>query len=411
MNAGIAAGALVVAACQAACQGEVGTISLGLTTAPGSTLIDGVDRIRVRLTDPPQVVEAARVDGRFQLALEVEATGGPGQLVVEGLDASGRVIATGASPPFAVASLNARIVVYLAPPMSIEPAPVSLPGARSQVAAVALPYGAILAGGRDPGGTVVSDLAVYNAYDHTLTAGLALPAPRAALSIAAGTGSGIYLFGGQDGAGASAGTAWRFDTAALPNGTYAQIADAPALARHAQTMVPIGADRFLVAGAPPLELTAQGVSIVGDVPELGPAGATTRNGAAVFAGAAGIAIARDDSIRVVDASPRPGASVIALPHGDAVVIDETTATRVAADTGTPVAIPNVAAGCAAPSTVSTLRHVVVVCPAQTRIYDATSSAPLASIATGGVALAALTNDQVLLLVNGQLALFTPPSPE
>src|SRR5207244_5019841 len=95
-----------------------------------STVLDGVQRLRVTITDPLTVVEANRGASGFDLALDVDASGGPGTLIVEGFDDGSALIATGASPPFAVAAIDARIVVYMAAPFSIEPSPSPLPAAR-----------------------------------------------------------------------------------------------------------------------------------------------------------------------------------------------------------------------------------------------------------------------------------------
>ncbi|HEX7840361.1 MAG TPA: hypothetical protein VF469_22940, partial [Kofleriaceae bacterium] len=101
-----------------ACTGTTGTIALDLATAPDSHLLDTVQRLRVTITDPHQVVEATRTASGFDLALEVDATATSGGLIVEGFDASGALIACGQSPRFPVAAINAHVVVYMAAPRS-----------------------------------------------------------------------------------------------------------------------------------------------------------------------------------------------------------------------------------------------------------------------------------------------------
>jgi len=54
-----------------ACTGTVGTIDLRLTTAPDSHVLDAVQRLRVTITNPRQVVEAGRSGSGFSIVLEV----------------------------------------------------------------------------------------------------------------------------------------------------------------------------------------------------------------------------------------------------------------------------------------------------------------------------------------------------
>jgi len=72
-----------------ACTGTTGTLQLQLVTAPDSQLLDAVERLRLTITNPRQVVESARTAGGFDLALEVDASDATGALVVEGFDADG----------------------------------------------------------------------------------------------------------------------------------------------------------------------------------------------------------------------------------------------------------------------------------------------------------------------------------
>ena len=52
-----------------ACGGATGTVSVELVTAPGSHVLDAVQRLRLTLSDPPEVVEAMRSGNGFELAL------------------------------------------------------------------------------------------------------------------------------------------------------------------------------------------------------------------------------------------------------------------------------------------------------------------------------------------------------
>ncbi|MEO7733856.1 MAG: hypothetical protein ABIY55_23025, partial [Kofleriaceae bacterium] len=145
-----------------ACSGTTGTVTLELATAPGSHVLDAVDRLRVTLAG--QVIEATRTASGFDLALELDATGAAGALVVEGFDAAGTLVACGQSPRFPISAIDAHVVVYVAAPRSIAVAPAALTAARSDVSASALAFGAVIAGGRDAAGVPSTSIAVYNAY-------------------------------------------------------------------------------------------------------------------------------------------------------------------------------------------------------------------------------------------------------
>ncbi|MBC7976098.1 MAG: hypothetical protein H7138_14085, partial [Myxococcales bacterium] len=105
-------GALALFACLGACTGSVGTVDVGLTTAPGSVLLDRVERLRLTLTGTDQVVEAARTPAGFDLAFELDASEGTGALIVEGFDADGALNASGQSPKFPLTAINARVIIY-----------------------------------------------------------------------------------------------------------------------------------------------------------------------------------------------------------------------------------------------------------------------------------------------------------
>ncbi len=237
-----------------ACAGETGTIQLGLTTAPGSTILDGVQRLRVTLTDPLTIVEAPRTDSGFDLVIDVEARDGAGSLIVEGFDAGDSLIATGSSPPFAVSAINARVVVYIASPLSIAPAPIRLPAARTGVASTPVTFGFVIAGGEGSDGTLTDSIFVYNVFDHTLLAGVAMPAPRAFQAIATGGNNGVYLFGGVGADGAPTGSLWRFDTNAKPNGAFLVQPDLVELARAGASIVTLEPEHYVITGTPPVNL-------------------------------------------------------------------------------------------------------------------------------------------------------------
>jgi hypothetical protein len=418
-----------------ACSGNVGTVNLSLTTAPGSHVLDSVQTLQLTITNPHQVTTASRTSaGGFDIVLDLPANGATGALVVEGLDASGATIAVGQSPPFPFGGINAKVVVYMAAPDSVGPAPVMLAPARSELAAGALGYGAIVAGGRDVTGSASDAVAIYNAFDHSLTVGAALPSPRAGMALGVGAGGIVYLFGGNDPSGSPTASTWRFDTTTPPNGSYTDYGDKSGFARADQLAVPIGNDGFLITGTPPAELDGLAASLTAQatVASLPAAGATTVGSdgviAALFAGSSGVVRYRNGAFDTLSATALSGVTVVALPAGKlAVVCGGTTAQRIDAATGAIEMISNVPAvarsGCAA---AATSRHLVIAggsdASASVEVFDATTLAPIATATltvprTGATAIA-LPNDQVMVVggtddsgaPTGIIELFTPSAP-
>ncbi|MDQ3300520.1 MAG: hypothetical protein M3619_28405, partial [Myxococcota bacterium] len=304
--------AIALAGCPA---GDIGTIELGLTTAPGSPLLDAVTRLRVTLTSPRQVVEADRTERGFVLELDVDATGGFGSLIVEGFDVTGGLIAAGQSPPFAVAALDARIVVYLAAPFTVGAAPPSylMDGreAITNLTAAPLAYGALLVGGRALDGSPSRGVHVYNAYDHGVTAGRDLPAPREGAVIASGARGLVFVFGGTGADGAPTGTSWVFDTTVSPAGAYTELASLPEHARTDELAIQLGPDVFVITGAPPLDLRGGAIAAREDATDLAPSGASlviASTPVALLAARDGrFLLLRGNTLTPLELAPRTGA--------------------------------------------------------------------------------------------------------
>lgn len=417
------------------CAGTTGTVAVELVTAPDSHVLDPVQRLRLTLTQPHQVVEAARGPSGFDLALELDATSTTGALIVEGFDATGALVACGESPPFAFAALNATVKIYVAAPRSIAVAPEPLGAARSGVAGAPLGYGAVLAGGLDgTTGAPSTSIAIYNAYDHSLTEGVSLPAARSGLAIAAGAGSNVYLFGGTGGDGAPTGTLWRFDTAAVPIGLFTPITDQPGFARSGELLVAVDAAHFLITGTPALELqigATTSLTARSEVTGLPAAGAVSggTTPTAVFAGAALVRF-RNDQFDTLTGDGRSDATATTLPDGRIAVLGGTPATADAlaidAAAGTVSTVRDaLSTPRIHPAVATTSRHVVVAggtddtgAPIATAdVLDARTLARLATLPivarSGGFAVA-LPNDQVLLgggaPAAAALELYTPEPP-
>jgi hypothetical protein len=320
----------------AACGGATGTLDVALATAPGSTVLDPVQTLRLTVTSPHRVYEASRDDeGHFRIDVDFDANGQNGALIVDGLDDNGAIIATGQSPPFPIAALNAKVVVYMAAPMSIAEAPNKLK-ARSQLAASPLSYGVVFAGGLDASGGASDQLDIYNTYDHSITPGLAMPQPRSAAAIAI-AGTAVYLFGGADSSTPSD-TLTRFDTNVAPSGSYADLTQSswPAeFARDGQIAVQIDAVHFAISGTPPLELNGADGSLVAypNAATLPPVGTTALPPdqvlSAIFAGDGIVQLRGEDIVDVSGVTTsRTGHAIAGVSDGRVVIIG-------GAESGTP----------------------------------------------------------------------------
>ena len=386
----------------AACNGTVGTLSVTLTTAPGSTLLDSAQTLNLTITNPHQVTTATRGAHGFTIDLQMPATTATGSIIVEALDASGTHIAAGESPPVPFGAVDATIAIYMAVPNTIGAAPTMLAPARSGLGTGQLTYGAVLAGGVDAAGAPSDVIAIYNAFDHSLTGGLALPAARSGVAVGVGANNQVYLFGGSDDAGTPTGTAWRFDTNTAPNGAYTDFGDKAGFARADAALVPLGNDHFLITGNPAAELNGLGGTVAAhtEIASLPAAGAslvgTDGIVTSVFAGDTGIVRYRNATFDTLDTTPRTGAAVVALPTGKLAVVCGPSPVLVDPATGalTPLTI-TAPAGCGA---AATARHLVIAADATAQVFDATTLAPIAQPAL----VAPRTSPNLIALPNGQV---------
>lgn len=415
----------------AACESTTGTVRVELATAPGSTVMDAVSTLRLTLTNPRQVDEVERgSDGSFDLALSFPAAGDFGALVVEGFDTGGTLVATGASPAFSLGPTNARVVIYVAAPLSIAAAPASLGPVRSEVSGVALPYGALFAGGRDASGAVSDAIAIYNVFDHTLAGGVAMPIKRTQVALAASTSGLVYVLGGTGEAGTSVATLLAFNTTVGPAGAWISLGEQPSFARAGELAVPIAGDQFLVTGAPPGELTGGVLTPRTDIATLPAAAAsvTSTDGArtALFAGDGALVLFRDGQFEVISGGVAPPAGkphvgVAAIPATGKYVVTEvgTQAVLVDAATGSLDPHPGVLSVARdAPAVAATDRYVVVAGGGTADILDARTLARVATVPVAprtGAQAFALANGQVLIAggspATDLIELFTPPPPE
>jgi hypothetical protein len=325
----------------------------------------------------------------------------------------------------------------MAPPLSVGAAPLAIAPARSELAIGALPYGALIAGGRLDGGAPSDAVTVYNAFDHSLGAGMPMPAPRTAMSMVVGSGNIAYMFGGSDETNVATADLWRFDTTTPPSGSYLDFGPKEGFARTGEIMLPLGNERYVITGVPAAELSALNgaMEAVDAVASLPPAGATVIANdalpATLFAGPNGAVKLRNGTFTTLDApaAARSDVNVVALPGGKVIVVCGTTdAVRIDAASGmaeTLAGVPSVAkSGCAA---AATQRHLIIAggstgtgVEASVEIFDAATLALLATVPlvvprTNAVALP-LSNEQILIAGGvdaagapvGTLELFTPP---
>jgi hypothetical protein len=432
--------ALLAAVLAAGCEGTVGTVVVDLTTAPGSTVLDPVQRLKLRLTNPPQVEEATRdSDGTFDLTLSFAADGDVGSLIVEGYDNADTLVATGVSPPFTLGPTDARVVIYIAAPLSVAPAPVPSGPPRSGIAGVAMPYGVLFAGGRDAAGVPSDSVTIYNIYDHTLAGGLPMPIKRADFAIGAASNGLVYLIGGVGTDGSQVATLESFNTTVSPAGAWRTISEQPTFARSGEIAVPIGPDRFLVSGTPAGELAAGELAPRTEIATLPAAGASVipRDAirTALFVGEIGVLRFRSDHFDTLATPGRARASVAAVPATGKLAIvgggppGAPLRDIVIIDPATGVAEPHANALTTAryaPAVAGTDRYLVVAggtdaadAPVATaEIFDATTLAPLATVAIAaraGALAFTLPNGQVLIAggspATDLIELFTPAPAE
>lgn len=401
-------------AVSAACDGEVGTVSVSLAIAPGSTILDGVQTLRMEVTNPRTVVMAERSGDGFELVIDLPAEGTTAAILVDGFDADGALVANGATPTFAFGGMTGAVVVYMAAPDSVAVAPESLAVARSEIGVAALPYGAVFVGGRGADGVASGAVDLYNAYNHTLQEGMALPGARAAAAVSASQ-TGVHIFGGVDEGGAPRATLWRFDPQVAPAGAYVEIGDKSGFERGGERFVTVADEQFLLTGTPPAELFALDGSLRerSGIATLPTAGVTLLGvdgmRAAIFAGESGVVRYRNGTFETLSAPARAGVEVAAIGGGKALVVCGTTdALRVDAATGTSdtvAGVPGVAkTGCAV---AATARHLVIAGGTTTsgvdgsvEVFDSATleriaTATLAVPRTGAVAVA-LPNQQILI---------------
>jgi hypothetical protein len=421
--------ALVAAALLAtspSCGGSEATIELELVFPPGTDrLPEGAVRVVMALSDPPTLAEApVAADGSFSLALEIPADTANGVLVFEALDADDVVVARGESAPLPLALYDARFRLFVAPPMQFAEGPAALDPGRAEAAAVPMPFGFLVAGGRDDNDARVADVDAYSIYYHTFTAGEDLPEARSDVTAAAGSFGAVYLFGGLGTGEAASAALDKFDTNVVPDGEYTQLTTDAALARAGAEAAPIGGERWLVTGDPVALLDgAMGRIAAMETSTAQARAATTATSLdedVVFVGSAGVTLYRIADDRFDDLAPALGArvdhaaialdgAVLAIGGGPDAVTLGTAALRVAPD-GDVTAVPLLARARRAPAVAIAGDDVLVVAGGfddtgapvdDAELFDVDTLAPLGTTPLahprGGATALRLPNRSVLLV--------------
>jgi hypothetical protein len=407
--------AVVFAACT-----QSGTISVTLVESPSSTLLDSVETLQLTLTDPLTTQTTTRVGSGFAISFDVDANESAGQLIAEGMDGSGNLIAAGESPLFPVDAVDASVALFMAPPNSITASPVVLDPALDEVAIGEISYGVLFAGGRDASGVANDTVFIYDGFSHTSQAGTPLPDPRAGLAMGIEAGEYAFMFGGTDANGSAQANDWYFDTTASSAGVFSDFGAKTGFERTGQAMVLVDADDFMMTGTPAAELSDLSGTPTArtDVSSLPAAAAATTgsdgNIEAIFVDATAVTRYRDalDSFDTLSAKSvaRDGASVVALQSGlVGVFCGGSDAATIDAVSGAVVDVPGVpsvarASGCA----VATTDQVLVIAggtlagsgglATTAEIFDATTLAPIATAPL----VVPRTNATAVPLGNGQI---------
>lgn len=413
----------------AACGGTTGTVTVALVTSTGSHVLDAVQTIRLTVTEPHQVVEAKRTAKGFDLSFEFDSDANPGAIVIEGLDASGALVACGQSPGVPFSAITAGITVFVAAPNSISLSPVTLTTARSEIAGSRLSFGAVLAGGRAATTNApTTDVGIYNAFNHTFAVGEPLPNARTGLAITTANNNQILMFGGTGTDTNPTGTLWQFDPTVAPAGSYTTIADQAGNARTGQLMLTVLGVGFPISGPTPLLFDGTNLTQPAG-PALPAVGGGGVNGAAVFVGESIIQFANNAFVTIgpgrtsAGAATRPDGHVIVAGGGDPLTTDVLDINPDTGATSTVTGALSVPRN--NPSVAATSRNIVVVggtdasgnVIASADVLDATTLTlvtTLPIIPRTGTYAVGLPTDQVLIAggtpASADLELFTPPPP-
>ena len=231
------------------CRENSGTFSFTVQTSPDSDLLEQIDKLEIELTDPPKIVSTTRTAGGISLSIDVDADNQQGQVLVRGFNASGDIIATGASPELPIAAIDAELSLFLAPPNSLTEAPTPLPTPLTEAGAAALASTVLLAGGVTSDDSLSDELLFYNFLSFEFSPFLTLPdATKNAHLEASPFGASIFIFGGDTNEGPSS-SILAFDFGGIGGGSLS-VSDDSALTSPIQGATLLDANRTILSTNP-----------------------------------------------------------------------------------------------------------------------------------------------------------------
>jgi hypothetical protein len=412
-----------------ACGGDTGVIAIELVSAPGSDVLERIERVTLTLDNPPAIAEASRDgDGALVLDLEVDAINTLGFLRLEAFDASNALIGVATSASIPISAIDGPLALYVAEPLSVGAAPVELDPPRAELAVASLPFGPAFAGGRDAAGAVTGDMVIYSVYDHEFLVGEDLPVFRAGATMMPGANERLFIFSGESAAGEPIADLLVFDTNIAPAGAYVTLDVLPELARGGASGARVGGEQFVILGDPPVQLSGitgesavytPAVTLDGTITTTSLSGTEAALVAGSGAGDTSAVLILDLALSQLDAPAalaRSQHSAARLPNDDVLIIGGqdagalvTSAVRLVSATAI-FEVDNevLATGRLEPAVAATDRHLVVAGGADEtgapigdiEVFDAVTLEPVTTlpmlVPRTGATATALGNGQVLI---------------
>ena len=246
---------LALAAGLAACGGKQGTITVTVLVPTGADPFDGAASVHMALGSPVVFEITVPVNqGHFDAQIQFKPPNGmvvDGPLIIEALDASGKIIARGQSPVLGFQPTDYQVSVWVGPVGRFGGSPAALTVGRARMAVAAIPrVGAFMAGGA-VGGTPSTLVDIYDAYYHQVVSGTPLAAGRMG-AVAIGfdrtdqSNGAALLVGGGDTKASEELTL--FDPQPGSTGVWSALATDPSLARFDPTAAALSDGSVLVSG-------------------------------------------------------------------------------------------------------------------------------------------------------------------
>lgn len=225
--------------------GEPALLDLKVVTPEGPDPLEGVDSLRLVVSDPPHETTIPLEDSTsFSVELELEVSSAVGTVVLEGTAAK-QLVARGETPPMVLRPADDRLALLVAKAGALSRLRPTLQRAGREMVAVLVPaMGILLAGGMDHAGAPLASASVYDFFEHELRAVPPLPSPRAgAVGATCGSACAVVVTG-ADRTGLATRTL-RYD---LAGWTAFDDGLSPPERRRDAAVVSLGDGTYLVAG-------------------------------------------------------------------------------------------------------------------------------------------------------------------